>query len=116
MSLVVHYLELAASCLASLVVPLLHLLLEQEVSFPMPLELLATFSQASVPLLLVFSAVLPVLYQALSEASFLESTVLQAGFCLESEGLCPMSAALLVLFQQLSAELYRTLAQVLEVL
>jgi len=114
--LVVHFLELAASCLASSVAPLLRLLLEQEVSFPMPLEPPVTFSQASALLLLVFSVALPVLSQALSEVSFLESTVLQVEFCLELEGLCPMSAALLVLFQQLSAELYRTSAQVLEVL
>jgi len=63
--LVVHCLELAASCLAFSAAPLLRLLLEQEVSFPMPLELPVTFSQVSVLLLLVFSVALPVLYQAL---------------------------------------------------
>ena len=116
MSPVVHYLELAALFLAFSVALLPRLPLEQAISCPTSLELLATSSQVSVLPLLVFSEALQVLYQALSEASFLEPTVSQAEFCLELEVFCPTLAALLVPFQQQSAELFRMSAQVLEVL
>ena len=65
---------------------------------------------------LELSVALPVVCLHLSEASFLEPTVSQAEFCLELEVFCPTLAALLVPFQQQSAELFRMSAQVLEVL
>lgn len=114
-SLVVHCPELATSFLALWVAPLPRLLPEQEVSLPMSLELLETLFRALVLPLLVYLVALQVLCQALSEVSFLGSTVSQAEFYLDSVELCPTLAALLVPFQQLSAELCRTSAQELEV-
>jgi hypothetical protein len=115
-SLVVHSLALAVCCLVFSVARLLHLLPEQELSFQMSLELLATFSQASVLPLLVFSVVLPVLFQVLSVVQFLESTVSLAESSLVLEVSCPTLLVLPVLFPLRSVELSRMLAQVLPVL
>jgi hypothetical protein len=115
-SLVVHSLALAVCSLVFSVARLLHLLPEQELWFPMSLELLATFSQASAPPLLVLSVVLPVLFQVLSVVQFLESTASLAEFSLVLEVSCPTLLVLPVLFQSQSVELSRTLAQVLPVL
>jgi hypothetical protein len=100
-SLVVLSLVSEVSSLAYSVAPLLHLLPEQEVSFPMLLELLAVFSQASVLPLLVLSEASQVHFQVLSVGLFLESTVLLAVSSQVPEVSCPTLAALLVLFQLL---------------
>jgi hypothetical protein len=115
-SLVVHSLALAVCSLVFLVARLLHLLPEQELSFPMSLALLAIFSQVSVPPLQVLSVVLPVPFQVLSVVQFLESTTSLAESSLVLEVSCPTLSVLPVLFQPQSVELSRTLAQLLAAL
>jgi hypothetical protein len=115
-SLVVHSLALAGCSRVFSVARLLHLPPEQELSFQMSLELLATFSQASVPPLQALSVVLPVLFQVLSVVQFPESTASLPEFSLVLEVCCPTLLVLPVLFPLQSVELSRTLAQVLPVL